>query len=46
MSGQYPGGYNNPMGGHRGQFNPQQQMNQMQMYGQAGAGMMPQQGNP
>ncbi|TMW41362.1 hypothetical protein DOY81_013558 [Sarcophaga bullata] len=42
MSGQYPGGYNNPLGGHRGQFNPQQQqqmMNQMQM-GSSGAGNM------
>ncbi|KAI9582781.1 hypothetical protein GQX74_011998 [Glossina fuscipes] len=42
MSGQYPGGYNNAISGHRGQFNAQQQqqqqqqqmMNQLQMGGQ------------
>ncbi|CAD7014389.1 mediator of RNA polymerase II transcription subunit 30 [Ceratitis capitata] len=28
MSGQYPSGYNSPLGGHRGQFNPQQQQQQ------------------
>uniref|UniRef100_A0A1A9WPA3 Mediator of RNA polymerase II transcription subunit 30 n=1 Tax=Glossina brevipalpis TaxID=37001 RepID=A0A1A9WPA3_9MUSC len=30
MSGQYPGAYNNAMGGHRGQFNAQQQQQQQQ----------------
>ncbi|XP_019846229.2 mediator of RNA polymerase II transcription subunit 30 [Bactrocera dorsalis] len=31
MSGQYPSGYNSPLGGHRGQFNPQQQQQSPQM---------------
>uniref|UniRef100_A0A1B0AAP8 Mediator of RNA polymerase II transcription subunit 30 n=1 Tax=Glossina pallidipes TaxID=7398 RepID=A0A1B0AAP8_GLOPL len=34
MSGQYPGGYNNAIGGHRGQFNAQQQQQQQQMMNQ------------
>ncbi|XP_075167891.1 mediator complex subunit 30 isoform X2 [Haematobia irritans] len=40
----YPGGYNNPLAGHRGQFNPQQQqqmMNQMQMQYLSPQGMGP-----
>ncbi|XP_036331932.1 mediator of RNA polymerase II transcription subunit 30 [Rhagoletis pomonella] len=31
MSGQYPSGYNSPLGGHRGQFNPQQQQSPQMM---------------
>uniref|UniRef100_A0A1B0FN33 Mediator of RNA polymerase II transcription subunit 30 n=1 Tax=Glossina morsitans morsitans TaxID=37546 RepID=A0A1B0FN33_GLOMM len=34
MSGQYPGGYNNAISGHRGQFNAQQQQQQQQMMNQ------------
>ncbi|XP_053964016.1 mediator of RNA polymerase II transcription subunit 30 [Anastrepha ludens] len=48
MSGQYPSGYNSPLGGHRGQFNPQQQQQQspqmINTMNQMGAGNMGQNG--